>query len=91
MGVAKQIKASTDTSEKTAMEQDAAGNDKPPVDRAALEAWHALYVKLYGDGHSLPHAVESAKGFFHDRTVGRDRVHALFTGRKSGRKPTKTN
>lgn len=62
----------------------------PPVERPALEAWHRLYTDLYPD-ESLPHAVASAKGFFWDKTVGRDRVHALFPARKSGRKSRKPN
>ena len=65
-----------------------ASEDREPVDRKDLEAWYALYVQTYGDGLPLPHAVDSAKGFFHDKTVGRDRVHALFPARKSGRKPS---
>lgn len=61
----------------------------PPVDRSDLEAWYDLYSKIYGAEFALPHAVRSAKGFFPDKTVGRDRVHDLFPVRKSGRKPAR--
>jgi hypothetical protein len=59
-----------------------------PVPEPELKAWHALYLKIYGNGLPLPHAVKSAQGFFQGKSASRDRVHALFEGRTAGRKPT---
>jgi len=64
------------------------GNGEP-VTLEELRAWHDLYSKLYQGDFPLSHAVRSAKGFFPDKRVGRDRVHSLFPTRKSGRKPVR--
>lgn len=80
-----QIVAQADT---TSSDLEDVGNGEP-VTREDLQAWHDLYTQLYTGDFALPHAVQSAKGFFHDKRVGRDRVHALFPARKSGRKPAR--
>ena len=61
---------------------------KKRVSEADLKAWHELYSRLYpGNGYSIEHAVESAKGMFPDKSVARDRVRELVGGdRKPGRK-----
>jgi hypothetical protein len=60
----------------------------PRVSEAALKAWHAAYASAYKEAEQTEaHAVQSAKGMFHDKTVARDRVRALLGARKRGPKP----
>jgi hypothetical protein len=63
----------------------------PRVSDEWLSGWLELFRKTYGntDQDTLATAWASAKGMFPDKSVARDRVHALLSGRKTGKKPGK--
>jgi hypothetical protein len=60
--------------------------DKPPVSPTNLRAWFEVYKKVYGEATPEPHAVESAKGMFHDKQVSRSAVRSLRGPQKPGPK-----
>jgi len=50
---------------------------RPRVSDPALETWAAAFKKVYPDADQ-DFAWKSARGFFPDKQVGRDRVRALI-------------
>jgi len=63
----------------------------PRVSDPALQAWYSAYQSAYQVAEQTEaHAVRSAKGMFHDKSVARDRIRTLLGSRKRGPK-TKTD
>ena len=58
---------------------------EPPVSAAHLQAWYDLYQRVYPpEVNTEPHALKSAQGMFHDKSVARAAIRKVRGAHKPG-------